>query len=86
MPERERNRREVLIHRAGERIAGGRRRVAAPAPYGDAIHNWPYAARKWKAVAESGWRSPPDKNIEPVPRAKKMPKELPRTWDVRHNG
>jgi len=30
------------MHRAGETIADGRRRVAAP--YGNVIHNWPYAA------------------------------------------
>jgi len=30
------------------------------------IHNWPYAARKRTGNAESGWRPPPDKNIEPV--------------------
>ena len=36
--------REVLIHRAGETITDDRRRVAAP--YGDVIHNWPYAAKK----------------------------------------
>jgi len=31
------------------------------------IHNWPYAARKRAGDAESGWRPPPDKNIELVP-------------------
>jgi hypothetical protein len=36
-------------------------------PHGDVIHNWPYAARKRTGDAESGWRPPPDKNIEPVP-------------------
>jgi len=29
------------MHRAGETITDGRRRVAGP--YGDVIHNWPYA-------------------------------------------
>jgi len=53
------------MHRAGETITGGRRRVAAP--YGDVIHNLPHAARKRTGDAESGWRPPPDKNTEPVP-------------------
>jgi len=57
--------REVLTHRAGETITDGRRRSAVP--YGDVIPNWPYAARKRTGDAESGWRPPPDKNIEPVP-------------------
>jgi hypothetical protein len=41
--------------------------VYVAAPYGDVIHNWPYAARKRTGDAENGWRPPPDKNIEPVP-------------------
>jgi len=48
------------MHRAGETITDGRRRVAAPYFY--VIHNWPYAARKRAGDAESGWRPPPDKN------------------------
>jgi hypothetical protein len=34
---------------------------------GQILHNWPYAARKRTGDAESSWRPPPDKNIEPVP-------------------
>ena len=53
------------MHGAGETITDGRRHVAAP--YGDVIHNWPHAARMRTGDAESGWRPPPDKNIELVP-------------------
>jgi hypothetical protein len=44
----------------GLMFTDGRRRVAA-IPYGDVIHNWPYASRKRAGDAESGWRPPPDK-------------------------
>ena len=53
------------MHRAGAAITDGKRHVAAP--YGDVIHNWPYAAKKRTGDAESGWCPPPDKKIEPVP-------------------
>ena len=65
--------------------------VYVAAPYGDVIHNWPYAARKRTGDAENGWRPPPDKNIEPVPHwGKKNSLEsclvyLGR-WDVKRNG
>jgi len=78
--------REVLIHRAGETITDDRRRVAAP--YGDVIHNWPYAATKRTGDAERSWRPPPDENIEPVPHwGKKLARRIAScTWDVKHNG
>jgi len=62
------------------------------APYGGETYNWPYAARNigycaiWVCISsssrkrtgdtETGWRPPPDKNIEPVPHwgKKKSPK------------
>ena len=51
------------------------------------IHNWPCAVRKRTSDAESGWRPPPDKVIEPVPY---WGKKIARgnalcTWDVKHN-
>ena len=62
--------------------------VYVAAPYGDVIHNWPYAARKRTGDAENGWRPPPDKNIEPVPHwGKKIARRnASYTWDVKHNG
>jgi hypothetical protein len=74
------------MHRAGETIVDGRRRVAAP--YGDVIRNWSYAARKRTGDTKSGWRPPPDKNFEPVPHwGKKIARRIaPCTWDVKHNG
>jgi len=51
------------------------------------IHNWPYAARKRTGDAESGWRPPPDKNIELVLHwGKKIARgNASCTWDVKHN-
>ena len=52
------------------------------------IHNWPYAARKRTGGAESGWRPPPDRNIEPVPYwgNKIARRNALCTWDVKHIG
>jgi len=47
----------------GETVNDGRRCVAVP--YGDVIHDWPNAASKRTGDAESDWRPPPDKDIEP---------------------
>jgi len=74
------------------------------APYGGETYNWPYAARNigycaiWVCISsssrkrtgdtETGWRPPPDKNIEPVPHwGKKIARGIPSCiWDVKQNG
>ena len=57
------------------------------APYGDVIHNWPYAARKRTGDAESGWRPPPEKKLSRCPAGAKIARRNALcTWDMKHIG